>query len=184
MNGAIRRFCKILAAFVEFYFVIFGPMFTGPKSKELPPKFKYACSTSTPSTASYSPLSLSIDSPRRSCGRLWMGRRRKSMSDWIRTFMKKYITSIGWINRSVCAVNCSSDRLIYSYNFLKAGLFRWATYLCEYVGAPQRAIYTAFGLSCAIVFFVLLWSLIVFDVPHAPALYISALILGNLVPFL
>lgn len=164
------------------YFVIFGPMFTGPKSKALPPK--YASSTSTPSSASYSPLSLSIDSPRRCCVHVWMGLTRKSIGDWIRIFIQKYITSIGWINRSVCAVNCRSDRLIYGYNVLKAGLFRWATNLCEYIGSPQRAIYTAFGLSCAIVFFVLLWSLIVFDVPHAPALYISALILGNLIPFL
>ena len=152
-------------------------MFAGQKSSERLPKFKHARSGSTPSSASYSELRLSNNSRHRCRIQKWCSRARISIGNLKRNLINSCIT-ISWVNRSLCALSCRRDRIIHRYHDLKEILFRGAANISNRLGPSKRAVITAFGLSCAIIFFVLLWSLIVFDVPHAPPLYISALIFG------
>ena len=152
-------------------------MFVGKKSSKRLPKFKHARSGSTPSSSSYSELKLSNNYRHRCRIQTWCSRVRFSMRNLMRNLINSCIT-ISWVNNSLCALSCKRERIIHRYKDLKKILFRGAANICNRLGPSKRAVITACGLSCAIIFFVLLWSLIVFDVPHAPPLYISALIFG------
>lgn len=166
-------------------------MFSGPKSGPKSfPKFKHARSSSTPSYTSCSQQSLSDDSQHRcqiyeiytqvkKAIHEWCTQVRKTTRSWIRTIISTFIT-ISWINRAVCAFTCNKDRIVHRYRDLRIELSRFAASICDRIGPSKRALFIALGLSSAVIFFVLLWTLIVFDVPHGPSLYILALIFGKL----